>query len=301
MTTKRRKKMANTPADVVFNVINYSILALVLLAIIYPLWFILIASFSDPNLVTLGKVLVLPRGITLEGYKKVFDYQQVWVGFRNSVIYTFLYTVIGTYLCLVGGYFLSRRDVIGNKLITGFFLFTMFFSGGLIPTYLVVDGLKMTNTMWAVIIPGAVSVYNMIIARSFIQSTIPGELREASELDGCSNFRFFFSVVFPLSTTLIAVLSLFHAVAQWNAYFDAMIYLSTPSKNPLQIVLRDILIMNTVDSSMMVDAASMDERQRIADMLKYVLIIVASVPMLVLYPFIQNYFVKGVMIGSVKG
>lgn len=296
-----KTKMKKSRADIVFNTMNYAILTLVLIAVLYPLWFILIASFSDPNLVTLGKVVFLPRGITLEGYKRVFDYQQVWTGFTNSIIYTLVYTLIATYLVLTGGYFLSRRDIAGHKVVTGFFLFTMFFGGGLIPTYLVVDGLKMTNTMWAVIIPGAVSVYNMVIARSFFQSSIPDELREAASIDGCSNLRFFFKIVLPLSTTVIAVLALFHAVAQWNSYFDAMIYLTDQRKAPLQIVLRDILIMNTVDSSMMGDAASMDERQRISDMLKYVLIIVSSVPMFIMYPFIQRYFVKGVMIGSVKG
>ncbi len=294
-------KMKKTPGDIVFTVINYIILTAVLLAVLYPLWFILIASFSDPNLVTLGKVLFKPAGVTLEGYKKVFEYSQVWTGFRNSVIYTVIYTFLSTYLVLTGGYFLVRKDVIGNGFITGFFMFTMFFSGGLIPTFLVVEKLGMVDSMWSVIIPGAVSVYNMIIARSFFQTTIPKELREASELDGCSNIRFFFSVVIPLSTTIIAVLALFHAVAEWNAYFDAMIYLKSSKKAPLQIVLRDILIMNEVDSSMHMDAASMDERQRISDMLKYVLIIVSSIPMLILYPFIQKHFVQGVMIGSVKG
>lgn len=287
--------------DKVFIVINYLILTLVLAAVLYPLWFIVIASFSDPNQVTLGKVLFWPKGASLEGYKKVFEYEQVWTGFKNSVIYTTLYTIIATYLCLIGGYFLSRTDVIGHKFITMFFLFTMFFSGGMIPTYLVVDGLRMTNTMWAVIIPGAVSVYNMIITRSFFQTNIPGELLEAARIDGCSNIRFFYSIAVPLSTTIIAVLALFHAVAQWNAFFDAMIYLRDHRLNPLQIVLRDILIMNTVDSSMVIDAASMDERQRVADMLKYVLIIVATLPMFILYPFIQKYFVRGVMSGAVKG
>lgn len=293
--------MKASRSDVIFNIFNYSILSLVLIAVLYPLWFIVIASISDPNLVTLGKVLFLPKGVTMEGYKRVFTYTQVWTGFQNSVKYTVLYTLISTYLTLIGGYFISRKDIFGHKIITALFMFTMFFGGGLIPTYLVVDRLNMVNTMWAVIIPGAVSVYNMIIARSFFQTSIPAELQEAASLDGCNNIRYFFSIVIPLSTTVIAVLALFHSVAQWNAYFDAMIYLSDQSKAPLQIVLRDILIMNTVDSSMVTDAASMDERQRISDMLKYVLIIISSLPMFMLYPFIQRYFVKGVMIGSVKG
>ncbi len=297
----RKNKLKLSGSDLVFTIANYLILTVVLLAVLYPLWFILIASISNPDQVATGKVLLLPKGVNFDGYDRVFSYSQVWRGFANSLLYTALYVVISTYLTLTGGYFLSRKDVIGNRVMTGFFLFTMFFGGGLIPTYLIVDGLKMTDTMWALIIPGSVSVYNMIITRSFFLSSLPSELREAATIDGCGNLRFFFAIALPLSTTIIAVLALFHAVAQWNAYFDAMIYIRDKNKAPLQIVLRNILIMNTVDTGVVDDAASVDARQRIADLLKYVLIIVASVPMLLLYPFIQRYFVKGVMIGAVKG
>lgn len=295
-------KLKNMPVqDRVFTIINTVLLTIFLICILYPLWFILIASISNPNLVSSGKVLFYPKELTLSGYKKVFEYKEVWVGFKNSVIYTIVYTVIATYLTLVGGYFLSRKDVIFRKTITSLLVFTMFFGGGLIPTYLVVYRLGITDTMWALILPAALSVYNMMIAKSFFQNNIPNELFDAAKIDGASNIRYFFSMVIPLSVTLIAVIALFNAVAEWNAYFQALIYIRSKDKQPLQIILRNILVMNTIDTGMIADAASMDERQRIADLLKYVLIIVASIPMFIIYPFAQKYFVKGVMMGSVKG
>lgn len=294
-------KIRRSKADVTFTVINNTLLGLVLLIILYPLWFILIASISDPNLVNLGKVIFLPKGITSAGYEKVFEYKDVWMGFRNSLFYTVLFTVIATFLTVSSGYVISRKDLVGRKALTTFFMICMFFNGGMIPTYMVVRSLHMVDTIWAVIIPNCVWVYNMLIARTFFSTSIPDEMLEASQIDGCSNLRFFFTIVVPLSTAIIAVEVLFYAVAQWNSYMDALIYLKTKDLYPLQIHLRNILLMNSVDSTIIGDASAMDERQRLADMLKYVLIIVSSVPMFIVYPFVQKYFVKGVMIGAVKG
>lgn len=294
-------KIRRSKADVTFTIVNNGLLGLVLIIILYPLWFILIASISDPNLVNLGKVIFLPKGITTAGYEKVFEYKDVWMGFRNSLFYTVLFTVIATFLTVSSGYVISRKDLVGRKLLTTFFMVCMFFNGGMIPTYMVVRSLHLVDTIWAVIIPNCVWVYNMLIARTFFATSIPDELLEASQIDGCSNLRFFFTIVVPLSTAIIAVEVLFYAVAQWNSYMDALIYLKTKDLYPLQIHLRNILLMNSVDSTIIGDASAMDERQRLADMLKYVLIIVSSVPMFIVYPFVQKYFVKGVMIGAVKG
>ena len=294
-------KIRRSKADVTFTIVNNGLLGLVLIIILYPLWFILIASISDPNLVNLGKVIFLPKGITAAGYEKVFEYKDVWMGFRNSLFYTVLFTVIATFLTVSSGYVISRKDLVGRKLLTTFFMVCMFFNGGMIPTYMVVRSLHLVDTIWAVIIPNCVWVYNMLIARTFFSTSIPDELLEASQIDGCSNLRFFFTIVVPLSTAIIAVEVLFYAVAQWNSYMDALIYLKTKDLYPLQIHLRNILLMNSVDSTIIGDASAMDERQRLADMLKYVLIIVSSVPMFIVYPFVQKYFVKGVTVGAVKG
>lgn len=294
-------KISRSRADITFNVINNLLLGVVLLIILYPLWFILIASISDPNLVNLGKVTFWPKGVTMAGYEKVFEYSDVWTGFRNSIFYTISFTVIATFLTISSGYVISRKDLVGRKLFTTFFMICMFFNGGMIPTYMVVRSLKMIDTVWAVILPNCVWVYNMLIARTFFSTSIPDEMLEASQIDGCTNLRFFFTMVIPLSPAIIAVEILFYAVAQWNAFMDPLIYLKTKELYPLQIILRNILLMNSVDASMIGDASSMDERQRLADMLKYVLIIISCVPMFVVYPFVQKYFVKGVMIGAVKG
>lgn len=294
-------KIHHAKADTIFNALNYFLMGIILLIVLYPLWFILIASISDPNLVNLGKVTWWPKGFTTMGYEKVFEYKDVWMGFRNSFFYTVAFTLIATALTVSSGYVISRKDLIGRKALTTFFMICMFFNGGMIPTYMVVSNLKMIDTVWAVIIPNCVWVYNMLIARTFFVTSIPDELLEASQIDGCTNLRFFFTIVVPLSPAIIAVLVLFYAVAQWNSFFDALLYIKSKELYPLQIHLRNILLMNSVDSAVIGDAAAMDERQRLADMLKFVLIIISCVPMFVVYPFVQKYFVKGVMIGAVKG
>lgn len=240
-----------------------------------------------------------PKGLTLEGYDRIFGNDQIWTGYRNTIVYTIIGTVISVMMTLTAAYALARKGLFGRNTIMFVIVFTMFFSGGLIPTYLLVKSLGMVNTMWALVLPGAVSVYQLIITRTFLQSTIPDELYEAAAIDGCNNTRFFFMMVLPLSQAIIAVLVLFNAVFQWNSYFPALIYLRDADLQPLQLVLRDILIQSET-SDMSGGQGAMDD-QKIAEAIKYGVVIVASAPMLMLYPFLQKYFVKGVMIGSIKG
>ena len=287
-------------SDRVFDIVNTALLAIALLIVLYPLYFITIASFSDPNAIYQGKVYLLPKGITFDGYKKIFESRGIWDGYLNSVIYTVLGTGISVVMTIMTAYPLSRKDFLGRGLFMFLFTFTLIFSGGMIPTYLNVKNLGMINTLWAMVLPGAVLTYNLIIARTFFKMTIPDELLESAMMDGCSNTRFFLYVVVPLSPTLMAILVLFYDVTQWNAYFDALLYLSDKKRYPLQLVLRGILLQNESLSQMSLEDDPI-RLQRIADQIKYGVILMASLPMLMLYPFLQKYFVKGLMIGSVKG
>jgi len=288
-------------ADLLFDVINYSFLTVLLLAVLYPLIFIVSASISNPDLVNAGRLWLWPREITFEGYARIFNDSSIGLGYRNSLAYTLIGTVINVTLTLTAGYALSRSDLVGRGGFTFLIVFTMFFSGGLIPTYLVVKQLGMLNTIWAMVLPNAVSAFNVIVARTFFQSTIPKELLEAAVTDGCSNTRFFLRIALPLSLPIVAVLTLFSAVGHWNSYFPALIYLNRDELMPLQIVLRNILIASQVSDSIVGDMASSADQQRTVDIVKYGIIIVACLPVLVLYPFLQKYFVSGVMIGSLKG
>ncbi|WP_029192438.1 carbohydrate ABC transporter permease [Paenibacillus harenae] len=290
-----------TKGDVVFDIINYTLLTIGMLLILYPLYFVLIASFSDPNLIYSGDIWLLPKGLTLDGYARIFADATIWTGYGNSLIYAIVGTAISVTITLMAAYPLARRDFIGRGAIMWFFVFTMFFGGGLIPTYLLIKDLNMINTIWALVVPGAAGVFNIIIVRTFFQSTIPDEMREAASIDGCSNTRFFLGMVLPLSKPIIAVMVLYHVVGFWNGFFDAMIYLNEESKYPLQLVLRNILVQNQVNSSMMIDVESYAAKLRVTELIKYGVIIIASLPLLILYPFLQRYFVKGVMIGSIKG
>ena len=287
-------------SDRVFDIVNTALLAIALLIVLYPLYFITIASYSDPNAIYQGKVYLLPKGITFDGYKKIFESRGIWDGYLNSVIYTVLGTGISVVMTIMTAYPLSRKDFLGRGLFMFLFTFTLIFSGGMIPTYLNVKNLGMINTLWAMVLPGAVLTYNLIIARTFFKMTIPDELLESAMMDGCSNTRFFLYVVVPLSPTLMAILVLFYDVTQWNAYFDALLYLSDKKRYPLQLVLRGILLQNESLSQMSLEDDPI-RLQRIADQIKYGVILMASLPMLMLYPFLQKYFVKGLMIGSVKG
>jgi putative aldouronate transport system permease protein len=288
--------------DKVVYFVNYILLALLLIIVLYPIIYIISCSFSDGDALMSGKVKLLPVGLTLDSYDAVFKYSSIWTGFRNSIIYTVIGTFISIILTLFAAYPLSRDDFRGKKYFTALFLFTMMFSGGLIPTYLLIKNLKMIDTMWAVILPSAVSAYNIIIARTFFKQTIPKELLEASEMDGCSDLKFFSLIVVPLSKPIIAVLCLWVTVSLWNSYFNPMLYINSVDKYPLQLVLRRILLMSQVDlGSTSVDPAKIAKNRYLSEMLKYGTIIISSLPLMVVYPFVQKHFVKGIMIGSVKG
>jgi putative aldouronate transport system permease protein len=294
--TSRRSK-----EDKVFDMINIILVAIMVVLVVYPLYFIVIASISNPNMIYEGKVWFLPRDITFEGYQRIFSDSKIWLGYKNSIIYTFVGTIINVSFTLMAAYALSRKDLYGRNLIMFLFLFTMFFSGGLIPTYLVVKDLGLLNTMWALILPKAVAVWNVIVARTYFQTSIPDEMLEAAKMDGCSDAKFFWKIVLPLSKPIVAVMVLFYAVGHWNSYFDALIYLNNENLYPLQLILRNILIQNEASTQMMSDLDSLAAKQRISELIKYGVIIVASIPLLILYPFVQKYFVKGVMIGGIKG
>lgn len=288
-------------SDRAFTIFNYIVLTLFLIAVAYPLIYVFSASMSDPRSVISGKMWLWPVDITFDGYRAVFRNSRIVTGFQNSLFYTVAGTLISVTLTILAAYPLSRKDLAGRNVIMFLFVFTLLFGGGLIPTYLVVREVGMLNTRWALIIPAALSVYNMIITRTFFQSTIPDELLEAAQLDGCSDFRFVKDVVIPLSGPIIAVNALFYAVGQWNQYFSALIYLTKPDLFPLQLILREILVQNQVDFSQISDVNQLMARQQLQDLLKYSLIVVASAPVLIIYPFVQKHFVRGVLIGSLKG
>lgn len=301
MTIKESK------GDRIFNFVNVVLLSLLLLIVAYPLYFIIIASISDPMYISLGEVVIWPKGISWRGYAHVFQYQEVWTGYRNTIFYTALGTLINLAVTLPAAYSLSRRDFKGKGFFTFLFMIPMFFGGGLIPTYLLyTQTLHINDTIWVMVIPGATGLMQMVVARTFFQTTIPDELRESATIDGCSNFRLFFLIVLPLSTAIIAVQALQTAVGHWNAYFNGMMYLSDRGGRdlkPLQLILRDILIATQVTTEQL-EMADMTDRQeffRLVEQLKYALIIVSIVPILLVYPFVQKYFVKGVMIGAIKG
>lgn len=300
---KRRNPNAirNSKWDRVFNLINILIMVIVLVLVIYPLYFVIIASISAPTAVNGGEVIFLPKDITFAGFKKILEYKPIWTGYRNSLFYTIVGTLINLAITLPAGYALSRKKLFGRRPIMLLFAFTMFFSGGMIPTYLVVKQLGMLDTVWAMLLPGACSVYNIIVTKTFMETSIPGELIDASRIDGCSDFTTFLDVVLPLSKPIIAVMTMFYAIGHWNSYFDALIYLNDPEKYPLQLVLRELLLQNQVSSAMTSGGmSSIAERAVIAEQMKYGVIIVACIPMMIMFPFVIKHFKKGVMIGSIK-
>jgi len=298
---KKKKSTRQSSFDIGFDIVSTILLVIALMIVLYPLYFVVIASISDANSISLGKVILLPKNVDFVGYRRILEDNRILNGYGNSIIYTIASTVIGTITTIMAGYSFSRSDLVGRKALMLLYVFTMYFSGGLIPTYLVVKDVGLLGSPWAVILMGAISVYNIIIARSFFSSNIPVDLYEAAQLDGCSNGRFFISIVVPLSKSIIAVIALYYAVAQWNGYFNALIYLNKQNQYPLQMVLREILLSSQGVQADVTDVDAIQEMQRIAATIKYGVIVVASLPMLLLYPFIQKYFVKGVMIGSVKG
>lgn len=295
--------IAKSTQDKLFDAINYAMMTVVLAAVAYPLYFILIASVSDPFSVNAGNVWLLPTDVTWEGYREILGDHRIWRGYSNTIVYTAVGTTINVALTITAGYVLSRKDLAGRDAIMMLIVFTMFFNGGLIPTYLIVRGLGMVNTIWALVIPNAVTVFHVIISRTFFQTTIPDDLLEAAMMDGCSNTKFFMHIAVPLSMPIIAVMALFNAVGHWNAFFPALIYLRDQELYPLQLVLRGILIANEVQATggLAENAESLTEQMRVSQLIRYGVVIVASLPVLALYPFVQKYFVKGVMIGSIKG
>lgn len=299
-STKAKKKKSP------FDIANYCVCFLILLIVLYPLYFVVIASFSDPNYVNTGQVIFWPKGFNLDGYRRVMKTEEIWSGFKNSVIYTVFGTILNVAMTLTSAYALSKKRLVGRGFFQFMIVFTMFFGGGMIPTYLLMKNLNLLNTPWIMIIPGAVSAYNLIVTKTFFINSIPDELEEAARIDGASDFRIFFKIVMPLSTPIIAVITLFYGIGHWNSYFDGMIYLSDRELLPLQVILKEILT-STQTAANQSGALSTEqlklaaEQQKIAEMVKYVSMIVATVPVLIVYPFIQKYFKKGVMVGSLKG
>ena len=300
---KKSQGIMQPKQDRIFAVVDTILLALLFIIIAYPLYFVVIASISNPDLVNAGKVLLVPKDISFIGFKKVLSNANIQTGALNTVIYMIGGTILNVFFTVLGAYALSVRFP-GRKAVMSFMTFTMFFSGGMIPTYLVMKSLGLLDTRWVMMIPGLISVYNLIITRTFIEYNISHEMFEAAQIDGCNHTRFLFRIVWPLSGSIIAVIALYYGVGHWNSYMDGILYLRNRKLFPLQLVLREILILNQVSAAEMMstsDLEAMDNLQRVADTMKYALIIITTVPMMVIYPFVQKFFVKGVMIGSVKG
>ena len=294
-------KTKETKSDRIFLALVAVVLTAFFLIVLYPCIFVLSASFSSGAAVQSGKVVLLPVNFSVEGYRTVFNTPSIWTGFANSLFYTVFGTLINIVLTMTAAYCLSRRDLPGRNAFMFLFTFTMFFNGGIITSYLLVQKLGMINTRWALLIPNAIVVYNLIVAKTFIQNSIPHELLEAATIDGCSDARYYVSIVLPLSKAIIAVLVLFYGVRHWNSYFNAMVYIHDKSLYPLTLFLRDILMADQIDPSTVSDPEMQARLAEAAGVIKYALIVVSMVPVLIIYPFIQKYFVKGVMIGSIKG
>ncbi len=299
----RARRIREPRSDRVLNIASLVVLAVIALSVLYPFVYILSASVSDPAAVNSGEVVLWPVGFNLEAYQAVLDYPDITRGFVNSLIYAVAVMIIGTAIVTMGGYAMSRPDLPGRNVFMVLFVITMLFSGGMIPMYLVVQSLGIMNTMWAMILPAAMSVWQLIVTRTYFQVTIPKELLECSQLDGATDFGFFFRIVLPLAKPILAVNALLFAVSSWNSFFNALIYLTDPSLYPLQLVMRNILLENAYDASRLqnMDPARLAAAQALAAKLKYALIIIACIPPLIAYPFVQKHFVKGMMIGSLKG
>lgn len=289
-----------TGKDLAFNIVLYAICIIILLIVVYPLYFIVIASFSNPTEVANGKVWLWPSQFTVDGYKEILRHAEIWVGYRNTIFYTVAGTLIGLAVNIPAAYALSRRDLVGRKVITFYFIFTMFFNGGLIPTYFTIRDFGLYNSFWVMVLPFSVVVYHIIIARTFFDSSLPQGLLDAAQIDGCSNLRFFFQIALPLSKAVLAVIALYTAVAQWNAYFNALVYIKDDGLKPLQLIIRNILITKQSIAGTG-DGLAVQEARRLSELMKYAVIIVTTVPIMCVYPFVQKYFSKGVMIGAIKG
>ncbi|MCK9479225.1 MAG: carbohydrate ABC transporter permease [Firmicutes bacterium] len=292
---------ARCKQDALFDFINFLYIIAMIVIFAFPLIFIFCASISDQNAVWQGKVWLWPVGPSFAGYKRIFEYKDIWLGYRNTIVYTLSGTLLNVIMTICAAYPISRKDFKAGPALTTFYLATMFFNAGIIPNYLLIKSLGLLDSFWVMILPGAVGVWNVIVTRTFFRSNIPNELREAAAIDGCSNFRLLIKIILPLSSAILAILTLFYGVSHWNAYFNALLYLKTRTRFPLQLILREILIINTslIDPESLSGSAS--ERQTIVESIKYGVIIVSSLPLLIAYPFVQKHFVKGIMVGSLKG
>ena len=301
------KEKSKVQGDFRFDVINMIALTILMLIFFYPMYLCLISAISSPEEVFAGRVLLIPKGFNAEGFQRVLQNDSLWRGYLNSICYTILGTAINLALTMTGAFVLSRKTFALRGVLNWMVLITMFFGGGMIPTYLLVKNLSMLNTVWALVLPGAISTWNLIITRTFISSSIPDELQEAAQIDGCNNARFFVSIVLPNSSTIIAVIGLFYAVDHWLSYWNAMLYITKSEMYPLQLVLRDILLkaevalQNAQSGADLDGGASIVELLRISESVKYIVVIAGTLPLLIVFPFVEKYFVKGVMIGSVKG
>lgn len=299
MDKKQNQVILRSNSDRAFDIAMVVICGLIFISVLYPLYFVVLASFSDPLQVAGGKIWLWTTEPTLEGYKKVFDYSKLWVGYKNTIIYAVIGVIAHLLVTIPAAYTLSRRDAMLRGPIMMLFTITMFFSGGIVPTYLVYKSFNLLDTIWVMTLPGCIGVYNLIIARTFFQNNIPGELLDAARIDGCDDFRFFVQIVVPLSSAIIAVVMLYQVVGIWNSYMDGLLYLNSESRVPLQLVLREILVKNSVDGGQM--GMGEDELENLKEQMKYCVIVVSTLPMMILYPFVQKFFTKGVMIGSIKG
>ena len=297
---KHRSKVKLSTGDHIFNICNAIFMITICIIIVYPLYYVVLASVTDPVIVNSGKPLFYLEKIYLKGYKTTLSYIPLWTAYKNTVVYTLTGTIIALIATVPAGYALSRKDLFGRRPLMFVFTFTMFFNGGIIPLYLTIRNLGIYNTIWAMVLPVAVSAYNLIVCRSFFSSGIPDELLEASKIDGCSDFSFFFRIAIPISKTIIAVMCLFYATAMWNQFFNALMFLQDDSKMPLQVVLRNLVLMNQANQ-MGSSGDAMVTKQKLAEQLKYCIVVVSAAPLLIIYPFLQKYFAKGVTIGAVKG
>ena len=300
MSKKNGVSIKRATSDQLFDLLNSVLLILILVIVIYPVYFMCIASISDPNAIYQGRVILLPKDITLLGYERIFSDDIIWRGYLNSILYAMVGVAVSVALTIPTAFALSRRELPGGGILIRLMVFTMYFYGGMVPLYIVVKNLDLLDSMWSLIFPTAIVTYNLVVARSFYLTAIPEELFEASVLDGCNYTKFFFYIVLPLSKAVIAVMVLFYATKMWNGFMDALIYLSSESKYPLQLVLRNILVQSQA-LALLDDATAVAEQQKATELIKYGVIVVASIPMLCLYPFIQKYFVSGILIGAVKG
>jgi len=290
-------------SDRIFDIINYTLLGIIFFIVAYPLYFVVIASISDPNMVNAGKTLLWPRGITFEGYAKILEYKEILVGYKNSIIYTLVGTIINLVVLIPASFALSRKELVGRGFFSAVCLFAMYFSGGVVPLYLLIRNMGMFDTIWALVLPGAFSVNNMLICRSFFVGNVSEELFESVKIDGGGYMRFFFSIVLPLSKSIIAVMCLYHALGHWNGYLNVLYYMRDPNKYNLQLILKNLTesISTKTLATAGVSAEYLASMQKLNEMVKYSTILIAALPMIILYPFVQKHFVTGVMIGSVKG